>query len=288
MLKPQIKIVKTTTIRQVRPFEMRQAIKPVGANQASIQTKKLKYALTSTDTGAYSSTVQECIYVQAAEETPLTASVPDTGFVQKKSKKVALPGISSSKNYWFSNLASHTDNDIVQKILTCIENGFPVGITQDIPVIQSQNWPSSDKFRTQIKQFLEERLLEGSVERVSTEELECHSISPIGAFEKGAERKLRVIHDLSYPPELSVNSYLNKQDYSVKYYTVRDAVDICQSMDTPWLAKTDLKNAYFSCPVAEKDKKLLGFSFKMTLVVQNTSAGRRCLTGYVQLHTGLI
>ena len=249
----------------MRPFEGRQAIMPAGANQASIKQASKKYVSTTISLGATSKIATDCIYAQVAEETPHTASAQGMVPVEKVASNTVLPGISSCKNYWFSNLANCSDKAIVEKLLNCIENGFPVGIEKEIPVIQNQNWPSSKQFSKEISEFLAERLQEGSIERVPKEEVNILSVSPLGAFEKGSEKKLRVIHDLSYPPELSINSYLEKSDYSVKYYTVRDAVAICQNYDTPWMAKTDLKNAYFSCPVAIKDRNMLGFAISNDL-----------------------
>ena len=256
---------KSISTHQTCPFKERQAIKPVGANQASINSKKQKYALTLTGIDVYSKSVEGFTNAPDAVETHHTASAVNSGIAQKRQTEAALPGISLCKKYWYSNLHNFTDSEIVQKVLHCIEHGYPVGIDKEIPVIQSDNWPSADKFRPEIQKFLAERLSEGSIEKVPECEVSFHSVSPLGAFEKGLERKLRVIHDLSFPGELSINSYLDKSEYSVTYSTVRDAVKICQTFDTPWLAKTDLKNAYFSCPIKNQDKKFLGFSFKNDL-----------------------
>ena len=179
----------------------------------------------------------------------------------QKTNSNSLLGISSRKQFWFQNLKDHKDTTLVKKFLECIESGFPVGIEREIPIIHCRNWPSCEKFHSKIDEFLADRLEEGSVQQVSPTNADSLCISPLGAFEKGKEKKLRVIHDLSYPPDLSVNSYLDKSDYSVKYSTVRDAVDICMTMSTPWMAKTDLKNAYYSCPIQEKDRNKLGFCF---------------------------
>ena len=120
-------------------------------------------------------------------------------------------------------------------------------------MVDNTNWPS-------IKEH--QRIQEGSVELVDEVDVGSHCFSPLGAFLKKNSSKLRVIHDLSYPPTESVNDHIDKDSYSVRYYRVMDAVQICNSMSQAWLAKTDLKNAYFSCPIKFEERKYLGFRFQ--------------------------
>ena len=96
-----------------------------------------------------------------------------------------------------------------------------------------------------------------SIEIQSNEEV-FHQ-SPLGAFQK-PNKKVRVIHDLSWPPNGSVNDGISKKDYSVSYSSVDDAVEFCKKFKNPWLAKCDLEDAYMSCPVRIEDRKLLGFN----------------------------
>ena len=84
-------------------------------------------------------------------------------------------------------------------------------------------------------------------------------ISPLGAFRKN--EKVRVIHDLSFPPGDAVNEGIDDTETSVKYSSVADAVKWCQMYPDPWLAKCDLKSAYTSCMVKPADRHLLGFSW---------------------------
>ena len=85
--------------------------------------------------------------------------------------------------------------------------------------------------------------------------------SPLGAFIKKHSGKLRVIHDLSFPPGNSVNDCINELDCSVSYTKVGEAVELCKTMSEPWLAKTDLTAAYLSCPIRISDRPYLGFNW---------------------------
>ena len=128
-------------------------------------------------------------------------------------------------------------------------------------LVDNKNWPSAELYETDIQAFLNDRIKEGSVEFIDTQEIHEHCYSPLGAFIKKGSQKLRVIHDLSYPPKNSVNDHIDKELFSVKYSSVLDAVNICSSLPEAWLAKTDLKNAYFSCPVSRSERKYLGFRY---------------------------
>ena len=78
--------------------------------------------------------------------------------------------------------------------------------------------------------------------------------SPLGAFLKKGKKKTRVVHDLSYPEGESINTGISKENSTVQYVTVQDALVLCEQVDEAWLGKYDLQDAYLSCPVREEDK----------------------------------
>ena len=81
--------------------------------------------------------------------------------------------------------------------------------------------------------------------------------SPMGAIYKPS--KTRVIHDLSWPPDNAVNTYIPSELCSVSYVTVDDAVDVVKKHGRGALmAKIDLANAYKQIGVRPKDWPLLG------------------------------
>ncbi len=86
--------------------------------------------------------------------------------------------------------------------------------------------------------------------------------SPISTFKWHRSNKVRPIHDLSWPPEFSTNKGIDATQCSVSYTSVENIVKFGLMYDEPWTTTIDLKNAYISCKVKEKDKHLLGFSWQ--------------------------
>ena len=58
-----------------------------------------------------------------------------------------------------------------------------------------------------------------------------------------------------------MNDHIDKDVFSVQYTSVKTAVEMCSKMVTPWLAKTDLSDAYLQCPIRETDSNILGFTW---------------------------
>ena len=57
----------------------------------------------------------------------------------------------------------------------------------------------------------------------------------------------RIIHHLSAPPHISINDFIDPEDYSLSYCTIDDAYDFINQMGPgTQLSKIDLKDA--SCP----------------------------------------
>ena len=74
--------------------------------------------------------------------------------------------------------------------------------------------------------------------------------------------KLRLIHHLSAPVARSINNGIDKEDYSLHYVTVDDAIEIIMRLGRGCLlAKTDIRNAFRLCPVYPDDYHLLGITW---------------------------
>ncbi|XP_070550929.1 uncharacterized protein [Ptychodera flava] len=72
-----------------------------------------------------------------------------------------------------------------------------------------------------------------------------------------------IIMDLSQPRNDSVNHYINKEDYTLTYSRVDDAVAILQRLGQGALiTKVDIKHAFRLCPVRKKDWHLFGFKWQ--------------------------
>ena len=121
------------------------------------------------------------------------------------------------------------------------------------------NWPSATKFSNKVAEYIDNHLQTGAIEGPLTEVSQKYRTSPIGAFLKKDSDKVHVIHDLSHPAGISVNDSISKEESSVCYSSVQDAVKLCTKFRQPWMAKTDIKDAYLMCPVNYNDRDLLGF-----------------------------
>ena len=76
------------------------------------------------------------------------------------------------------------------------------------------------------------------------------------------EGKWRVINLLSAPFGGSVN-IINPKEFSLRYTSVHDAINICSRLGRgALLAKIDLENAFRQCPVRESDYRLLGMQWR--------------------------
>lgn len=80
---------------------------------------------------------------------------------------------------------------------------------------------------------------------------------------KGSTCKFRVIHDLSFPENQSVNSNVPRENSAVQYDSIDQVVDLVQKFGREYLtAKTDIKDAFRIIPIDPSDYYLLGFTWK--------------------------
>ena len=219
-----------------------------GAMKGSGQTP----ALISTTNNAISSTVESHMYARSAEEICPTQTVSITG-------NVPTHGISKKVNFWEENMRSYPDPRFRDKILDYVRYGIPIEYERELEEVECKNWPSTKEYREKVDAFIIEHLSDGSIEGPFEDEKEVIRCSPLGAFMKKDKVKIRVIHDLSWPPEDAVNDVLDKESCRVKYVKVLDAVKLCDKYDEAWLGKSDLKDAYLQCPVRLQDRRYLGF-----------------------------
>ena len=161
-----------------------------------------------------------------------------------------------------SELSRIDDPDLASLVGDMVKYGAHIGSSSHTDHVVHMNWPSTQKFRTGIQEYIAKHQATGAISRPLSVLPPGFRTSPLGAFIRKGTQKLRVIHDLSWPPGRSVNDTINKEDYSVVYTSVSEAVKLCQQLSTPWLAKTDLQDAYLACPVRPDENHVLGFSWE--------------------------
>ena len=89
--------------------------------------------------------------------------------------------------------------------------------------------------------------------------LQC---SGLGLVPKdGADRRL--IFHLSAPEGASVNDFISPDEFSLRYHTIDDAMDILHGLGpNALMGKADLKSAFRLCPVSPIDWPLLGIHWR--------------------------
>ena len=102
--------------------------------------------------------------------------------------------------------------------------------------------------------------------------LENATYSPLYAIPKSEPGKYRLIHDLSKPKGCSVNENIPDDKKSVHYCNVMQVAEFLKSeldlgVDTYYMAKVDLKDAYRCCPIRKEDWRYLGMQLEDKLFI---------------------
>ena len=163
------------------------------------------------------------------------------------------PTISKYLPTWRKELADDEDK---QFLLHGLEYGFPLIDTDpaDIRVSHSNNHKSCAQHYKKVSKRLLEEIQDGTYVETSASEVKL--ISPLAAILK-PDGDVRVIHDLSYPQNNSLNDYASKE--VCKYESLADAIDTLQP--GMWMAKLDLKWAYRSVPIRPEHYTLTGLQW---------------------------
>ena len=83
---------------------------------------------------------------------------------------------------------------------------------------------------------------------------------PLALREKSTKGKYRLLHNLSYPYDVtSVNLNIPDSKAKVKYATLADAFDVIYSLNNCFLAKSDIKDAFRIVPLNQYQYNLTGF-----------------------------
>jgi hypothetical protein len=157
-------------------------------------------------------------------------------------------------------LSHHPDKPLVSKLLQYLDEGVP--ILYDGPNFNRvcPNWKSVNTFNDAVKKMLVEDVQLGRKSGpFSYPPVPNFVGSPLGAFEKKRTGKIRVIHDLSWPPYFSVNTFIDPLLCSVSYVSIDNAVKALKLRGRHSLmSKIDLKDAYKNIMVRPDDWHHLG------------------------------
>ena len=78
----------------------------------------------------------------------------------------------------------------------------------------------------------------------------------------------RMIMHLSAPPDSSINDGIDKEEFTLRYATIDDAVQMINRLGSnSLLAKIDIKSAFRTLPVRVEDRELLGICWRQKYYV---------------------
>ena len=157
-------------------------------------------------------------------------------------------------------LCYHPDRVFVEFLLSGFTYGFSIGYEGPLTCGQSVNLLSARSNPAPVEKAIITELQRGHTsgpfDLPPFANLHC---SPLGAVPK-KDGTYRIILDLSSPRGSSINEYISKERYSVRYSTFDDAVALVSALGpSAYMAKLDVKHAFRLCPVREADWVHLGY-----------------------------
>jgi len=171
----------------------------------------------------------------------------------------------------FRDLLRHYDD---KDICNFLEFGWPINHSS---ILQDNTDPNNhggvNGYLQQIDDYLIKEIDNGSVIgpfKVNPFGIKI-TVSPLNAVPKKDTQEPRVILDLSYPTDSSINSGVSVTNYlgeevSTTYPRVDDLVDLVHKQGKGCLLfKKDLKKAYRQIPIDPKDIPLLGYRWRGSL-----------------------
>ncbi|GAV00860.1 hypothetical protein RvY_11649-1 [Ramazzottius varieornatus] len=160
------------------------------------------------------------------------------------------------------HLRLHPDRRFVQQLLQAITHRTDIGFQGPERPRFSKNAISAFSHATSLLVTIASEVSKGRCQGPSKSVPFPNFVcNPIGAVPK-KNGDVRIILDLSQPTRDSVNSHIDKDDFSLSFPTVDQAVFILNRLGNgAFMAKFDIQSAFRLIPVRKLDHHLLGFKF---------------------------
>ena len=175
-----------------------------------------------------------------------------------------------SPRRWEQALANHPDRQFARYIVNGLRDGFRIGFQHDKAHCRpaTTNMQSAFRYPEPVVTYLESEQLADRIVGPFNSSLNIQ-VNRFGVIPKSNQSgKWRLILDLSYPPEHSVNDGIDPQWCSLRYATVDQAIGhILQLGGGALLAKVDVEHAYRNIPVHPEDRHLLGMAWRGRLYI---------------------
>ncbi|CAG2204562.1 unnamed protein product [Mytilus edulis] len=127
--------------------------------------------------------------------------------------------------------------------------------TTDLPTKECRNSLSARTQPDVVSELIEKEVFKGFLYGPFKDPpFQKYRVSPIGIAEGKYSGKKRLILDLSSPhnddKHLSINDLIDKQDCSMSYVRIDDAIDVILKFGrNSWLCKFDISDAFKNCPI---------------------------------------
>lgn len=162
-----------------------------------------------------------------------------------------------------SELANHPNKAFASRLLKGIRQGVSIGYEGPRSPTNTRNLSSAYQHPDVIEAELQKEVNSGRIRGPFVERvLPALRCSGLGVVPKKGNKWRMILH-LSAPYKYSINDYISKEDYSLQYTSIDDAVRILSSLGpSALMAKVDLKSAFRMIPVRPEDWELLGMYWK--------------------------
>ena len=157
-------------------------------------------------------------------------------------------------------------HNLWHKFVICIRNGAKIGFQgQRVPRF-AKNLPTALANPSTVSTNLEKEISLGRVAGpFDSNPFSNLQVSPISIVPKKNSNKFRLIFHLSFPRSAmtSINSAISKDDFSLQYVTIDDAIEGIKHFGPGCLlANTDIESAFRLIPVHPEDYELLGMCWE--------------------------
>ena len=198
-----------------------------------------------------------------------TAPAPSTNTtISKRPNWLSVSPITINIDRLKHELKGHPDRDFVRNLIRGLEEGFYTGVTSPPEyTYECKNNMSALKNPGQTQELLQIELDKGYLIGPYTQSpFENFRINPLSVASRKYSEKKRLVVDMSAPHECevpSINSLISKEEFSLSYVKIDEAVQIIQSLGKgSWLCKTDLVDAFKTIPVHPDVWPLQGVKWK--------------------------
>ena len=161
-------------------------------------------------------------------------------------------------------LVDYADKNSAKELLQGLKFGFKLNYLGPRTNCFSKNLRSTQRFPEAVREKLTIELELGRIAGpFSSPPFPTFRCSPLALIPKKAEGEFRLVLNLSYPRNQSVNDFIDRDLCTVRYSSMDDAVRMIQKLGKGALpVKPDIKSAFRLLKIWQGDFDQFGFSFE--------------------------